>query len=174
MSYCPYCGHKNIVGADACEGCEQPLADLHLPTPATEVERALLADRVRRLNPKKPIIIKPDMPVGDVLRLLVNNSVGCALVEEDGKLVGIFSERDALLRLNTEAAALAGRPIREFMTPSPLSLQADAKIAFAVQRMDVGDYRHVPIVNAQGRAVGVISVRDILRYLTEKMAASTA
>ena len=61
-------------------------------------------------------------------------------------MVGIFSERDALMRLNVDAAQLAGRPMREFMTASPDTLETDAPIAFALHKMDVGGYRHMPIM----------------------------
>ena len=55
------------------------------------------------------------------------------------------------------------------MTPNPQTLVADAKIAFAVHRMDLGGYRHLPIVDERGELVGIISARDILRHLTENM-----
>jgi CBS domain-containing protein len=59
------------------------------------------------------------------------------------------------------------------MTASPQTLDQDAKVAFAVQRMDLGGYRHIPIVDDEDRLVGTISVRDILAYLTEKMGRAT-
>jgi CBS domain-containing protein len=62
--------------------------------------------------------------------------------------------------------------VEEFMTPNPQTLTPDAKIAFAIQRMDQGGYRHLPIVDAQGTPIGVISVRDILAYLTGTMTGS--
>ena len=58
------------------------------------------------------------------------------------------------------------------MTTNPESLDRSAKVAFAVQRMDLGGFRHVPIVDEEKRLTGVISVRDILHYLTEKMSAT--
>src|SRR5205814_5103341 len=106
----------------------------------------------------------------DVLRLLADNKVGCLLVVDQGKTVGIFTERDALLKLGEKAAELGSRPVSEFMTSKVESLPSTAKIAFAVHRMDHGGYRHVPVVNNEGRTVGIFSVRDILKYLTSKLA----
>jgi CBS domain-containing protein len=57
------------------------------------------------------------------------------------------------------------------MTKNVQSLPPTAKIAFAVHRMDQGGYRHVPVIDENGKPLGVFSVRDILRYLTKKMAA---
>jgi CBS domain-containing protein len=166
---CPYCDHEVIPGADACDACGQPLTESHLPVPATAVERSLLSDRVRLFQGRQPLVVSPTMPVQEVLRLLVDNKVGCVVVAEQGKLVGIFSERDVLMKLGERAAELSGRPVKDFMTSKVESLPPTAKIAFAVQRMDQGGYRHVPIVNEKGEAAGIFSVRDILSYLTRKL-----
>lgn len=166
---CPYCDHEVIEGADTCDACGQPLTESHLPIPATAVERALLTDRVKLFQGRHPIIVSPATPVREVLRLLADNKVGCLLVAENGKTVGIFTERDALLKLGEKAAELKDRPVSEFMTSKVESLPSSAKIAFAVHRMDHGGYRHVPVVNDKGDTVGIFSVRDILSYLTRKL-----
>jgi CBS domain-containing protein len=102
----------------------------------------------------------------------VKHSVGVALVMKDDELVGIFSERDALFRLNIETEELGGQPISKFMTLSPQTLDINDKIAFALHKMDVGGYRHIPVVT-DGRVTGVISVRDILRYISDRLLATT-
>ena len=169
---CPYCDADVIEGADECEACGQPLTEFHLPKPATPVERALLTDRVHMLQGRQPLMVSPTMPVREVLRLLVDNKVGSVTVVEKGKLVGIFTERDALLKLGDKAQELAERPVSEFMTSQVQSLPPTAKIAFAVHRMDLGGYRHIPVVNDAGEPLGIFSVRDILTYLTRRMAAA--
>lgn len=173
MIICPYCSSENIEGVDLCEECGESLTDTHLAPPSNEVEQGLLRDRVSVLSPKKPLTVSPSTPVGDVLSLMVERRIGCIVVEEGGKPVGIFSERDALRKLNVDAATLAHRPVSEFMTPQPQTLVANAKIAYAVQRMDLGGYRHLPIVGDGGELVGIISARDIIRYLTDKMTAGS-
>jgi CBS domain-containing protein len=166
---CPYCSHDVIAGADHCDNCSQPLTDSHLPIPATLVERRLLADRLSIFKLRQPLCVSPTMPVRETLRLLVDNRVGCVLVVQQGKLVGIFTERDVLLKIGEQAESLGDRPISEFMTSPVQTLPTTAKIAFAVHRMDLGGYRHVPLVNEQEQCVGVVSVRDILGYLTGQM-----
>ena len=170
MTDCPHCGSENIKGADDCADCGQPLVDTHLAPPQSAVERSLLGDRVSVLAPKKPITVASTMPLGEVLQRMVENKIGCVVVVDGDRPVGIFSERDALLKIGTEASELAGRPVSEFMTANPQTLVASAKIAFAVQRMDLGGYRHLPIVGPGGELVGIISARDILRHLTDTMA----
>ncbi len=169
MILCPHCRKKNINGAEDCEHCGQPLVDTHLPPPSSEAARSLLEDRVHVLEPSTPIAVAPTVPVRDVMRLMVERRIGCVLVADGPKLIGIFSDRDALRKINTAAAELAAHPVSEFMTAKPETLMADAKIAFAVHRMDLGGFRHLPIVSPSGELVGVISARDILRYLTEIM-----
>ncbi|HWB11971.1 MAG TPA: CBS domain-containing protein [Pirellulales bacterium] len=171
MTECPYCGVENIDGADHCEECQQPLDFLSKPRASTPIERSLVKDRVASLDPKPPLTVSPDQSVGDVLTLMVERQVGCVVVLEGEKIVGIFSERDALDRLNVNFANLADRPVSQFMTPSPETVDSEARIAFAVHKMDVGGYRHLPVVS-QGRLSGVISVRDVLHYVTQDLRAS--
>ena len=166
---CPWCGAENLDGVDDCAECGQSLSDAHLPDPATVVERGLLADHVQALDPQAPVVVAADTPVRDVLRAMVDGGTGCVVVADANRPVGIFSERDALLGLGTDASELGDRPVSGFMTAPPETLEPDAKVAFAVQRMAVGGYRHIPIVGAGGELAGIISVRDILRYLTERM-----
>jgi CBS domain-containing protein len=171
MLACPYCGSDVIEGVDECESCGQTLTDTHLPVPATPVERALLSDRVKLFEGLSTLSVSPSIPVREVLRLMVDNKVGCVMVVDQGQTVGIFTERDALLKLGEDPAEWSAKPISDFMTQNVQSLPPTAKIAFAVHRMDQGGYRHVPVMDENGKPVGVFSVRDILRYLTNKMAA---
>jgi CBS domain-containing protein len=168
---CPYCDAENLEGADECEKCGEALFDLSVRVPATSIEGDLLRDRIERLWPKSPSTVSPDTTVGDVLRKMVDERIGCVMVLDKGKLAGIFSERDALMKLNTDAAKFLKRPISQFMTPDPVTLETNDKIAYALHKMNVGGYRHIPIL-FEGKLAGVISIRDILRYLTERIAAA--
>ncbi len=163
---CPYCSHEVIPGSDECDECGQPLTDQHLPVPATLVERQLLSDRITACAPRPPICVTSSIPIREVLRMLVDNRVGCVLVMEQGKLAGIFTERDVLRKIGENAKEWGDRPVSEFMTRGVQTLKANTKIAFAFHRMDLGGFRHVPIVDDAGHPIGVISVRDLLKYLT--------
>ena len=169
---CPYCDEPVIEGADHCDACGHSLYETHLPEPQSEVELGLLTDRVSLFQRRRPILISSTMPIREVLRLLVDNHIGCVVIVEQGKLAGIFTERDALLKLGDRAAELGDRPVHEFMTKNVQALPASAKIAFALHRMDLGGFRHVPIVDDEGRPIGIFSVRNILDYLTQKLAAT--
>ena len=169
MIICPSCHAENIEGDDECGECSQPLTEMGLRVPSSSVEADLLRDRIERLWPKTPSTVSPSTTVGDVLRKMVSETIGCVMVVDQGQLVGIFSERDALMKLNVDAAKFMNRPISQFMTERPVTLETNDKIAFALHKMNLGGYRHLPIL-FNGKLAGVISIRDILRYLTERIA----
>ncbi len=169
MVICPFCKEENIDGVDECEECQQPLGFLSKPRTSSRVAHSLIKDRVHMLGPRPPLSVDGTTPVRDVLQLMVKRAIGCVVVQDSGQMVGIFTERDALLRLNTEFAALAARPVRDFMTAGPETIDADAPIAFALHKMDIGGYRHLPVMAADGTVTGIISVRDIMRYITEDL-----
>lgn len=168
MIACPYCGSENTEGSDICDQCQHSLTDMSLPQPSSSVEQGLLTDRIESLAPKRPLTVGPEEPVGDVLKKMVAKSIGCVMIVEADKLLGIFSERDALMKLNVEAARLSDQPIASVMTANPITLAAKDKIAYALHKMNVGGYRHVPILT-KGQLTGVVSIRDILAYLTQRL-----
>ena len=163
---CPYCEHDNLFGADNCEGCGQGLSALDQPTAQTALEETIMEAPLERLHPKPPVMVAPETTIAETIATLREQGIGCVLVGEPAKLVGIFSERDVLLRIAHRFNQVATRPIAEFMTTDPVTLEADAPIAFALNKMSSGDYRHVPVTRG-GHVVGVLSLRDVLRFLSE-------
>jgi len=132
MMICPYCQAENIEGADECVDCGESLIDLSVRVPASSVEADPLRDRIERLWPKSPSTVSPNTPVSQVLQKMVDERIGCVMIVDGGKLVGIFSERDALMKLNIDAPKHFSRPISQFMTPDPVTLETNDKIAFAL------------------------------------------
>jgi CBS domain-containing protein len=161
---CPNCGHDNLPGSEECNRCQQDLTQLDLPVAQNRVERSLMEDPIRALNPRQPVTIGAAATIREAIQLMLGKDLGALLVVgADGKLLGILSERDLL----TKVAGLPNYdqlPVRQFMTPDPEAVTADDTLAFAVHKMDVGGYRHVPVV-ADGRPTGVISSRDLLRHI---------
>ncbi len=170
---CPYCEAENMEGTDECQACGEALTELSRHIPASSVEADLLRDRIERLWPKSPASVSPDTTVGEVLKLMVDKEIGCVMVVDRGRLVGIFSERDALMKINTDAPRLKDKPISQYMTADPVTLETNDKIAYGLHKMHVGGYRHIPIL-FEGKLAGVISIRDILRYLAERIAATSS
>ena len=166
MITCPFCGHENIEGTDTCEECMHSLVMVG-KTPNLYVGKSLLKQRISALNPPPAVCVSSKTTLDAVLKLLVQKKIGCVLIVDEGQLQGIFSERDALMRANTAVDSLRHQPISQFMTSNPETLAIDDKIAFAVHRMDLGGYRHIPIQHPDS-SYGIISVRDILGFLANQ------
>ena len=114
--------------------------------------------------PKNPASVAPGEPAGKALETMASKNLGALLVVEGGKVVGIFSERDALKK-GLYQGGRGDRPVREFMTANPDCLTPLDPIALAMNRMGVGGYRHVPLVDSGHRPVGLLVMRDVVRYI---------
>lgn len=125
----------------------------------------LNSDTVAEAMSADPVCIDPHQPVREVLTLLKQRRAGGALVCRDGRLVGIFTERDAL-RLMASGASL-DVPVESVMVRQPVSIQAGDTIAKAIRTMSVGGYRRLPVVNGDGAPVGVLNVANVVHYLVE-------
>lgn len=128
-------------------------------------------EKVPHTYPEDPLFVAPDQSVGDVLRLLKAESSGCALVlndgdvSDEGELLGIFTERDAL-RVMTEEHDLSA-PVSSIMTERPVSVTPNASVGEAIQKMVDGGYRHLPLVDGSGSASGVVAVHGLVHFLVD-------
>jgi CBS domain-containing protein len=106
----------------------------------------------------------PDTPVREAVRRMNDEHCGCLLIVEQDRLVGLFTERD-LLRLVAKETDPGPLSVSRVMTRDPETLSPDHGIALALNRMSVGGYRHIPLVDDQDRPVGVVAMRDIVRFI---------
>ncbi len=163
---CPTCGQDNLPGSEECSSCLQDLTQLDRPTAQNRIERSLMEDPVSMLSPKPPVTVGPTTTVAEVVQLMLDRDLGAVLVvDEQRRLLGIFSERDLLYKIVGIHEDYAALPVQPFMTPHPETVTATDTLAFALHKMDVGGYRHMPVLY-KGLPVGVISVRDMLRHFT--------
>jgi CBS domain-containing protein len=130
-----------------------------------DIRLNLQSESVEHAAPAEPLTVEPDTPVRDVLALLKEHNVGSLLICREGVLVGIFTERDAL-RLMAKDADLTV-PIESVMVADPVTCHAESTVAAAIQEMSAGGYRRLPIVDDEGRAIGVIKTSGIVHYLVE-------
>jgi CBS domain-containing protein len=161
---CPYCAYDNIPGNDSCEQCLMDLRSLDEPAGESPIEDSLIHEPVRCLDPKPTISVAPDTSVADVIEVLVEKNIGCVLVENDDGVQGIFSERDVLLKVSQALDEVRDKPVSEFMTPNPEQLDEATPLAFALNRMSGGDFRHLPLTRG-GRLSGIVSLRDFLGFV---------
>ena len=163
--HCPTCRHLNYPGTESCGHCGQPLTPFDAIEPHDRIEQSLMTAPVSLLNPRPPVTLPLDAPLSLAMRTMAAEGVGAILVVGGrGSLAGILTERDFLTKI-AGRSYYAALPVRDFMTPEPVTVAPSDSVAFALGRMDAGGYRHLPVVDAD-RPVGVISVRDILRFVT--------
>ena len=131
-----------------------------------KLEDALLSDEVRLLAPSEPIRLPPDASVAEaVTRMVDSHRAGVVIVDPAGRLVGIFTERDLLTRVVRQGRELDRTRLAEVMTADPEALTPDDRICFAINRMHNAGYRTVPLVDADHRPVGVVTVNDVVGWL---------
>lgn len=164
---CPTCGHDNLPGEEVCANCQQDLTQLDRPQPDNRVERSLMEDHVSSLKLKAPLTVTPETPLKEAIATMLAHNIGVLLVvDEDGKLLGMFSERDLLKKVAGIHVLYADMPVKSFMTAKPATVTRGDILALVLHKMDTGGYRHVPVVEG-GKPVGVVSVRDMLRHITK-------
>lgn len=118
------------------------------------------------LNPKSPVCVKQSESVDSVMRLLRKNAIGCVLITaESSKLLGIFGERDFMLKVYGSQLDLSQTPVSEFMTPDPVVITPDTRIAYALTLMSHLGFRHLPVVSDDNRPISIVSIKDIVDYL---------
>ena len=110
---------------------------------------------------KNLLVFEPDCCVCEAARSMERADVGAVVVVEQGRLVGLFTDRDALRRVVARERDPAATTLGEVMTPAPDWVSPDRPFGYALHMMYERGYRHMPVVE-DGRPIGVISTRDML------------
>ena len=113
-----------------------------------------MEESVTAVAGREPIVLPPDTSVGEAVRLMKERRIGCVLVVSGGKLAGIFTERDLLLKLIGTEKRIEQLPLRDYMTSGPETVEGGDSLRIALNKMSVGGFRHVPVV-AEGRVAGI-------------------
>ncbi len=130
------------------------------------IEEALRKERLGSLPISNPACVAAGTSLEETLRLMRDEGVGCVLVCDGERLVGIFTERDVLNKLF--GAEVDHRdPVDRYMTPDPAVLSLDDSLGDAVRMMTERGYRHIPLRDRLGRRAGMIAARDIVHYVAE-------
>ncbi len=130
-------------------------------------ESRQLETSLSQLNLRPAVTVPKSAPIADVIRLMRSHQIGSALITEEDKVVGIFTERDILNKVILEPTHLESTPVAEVMTVKPETLGLYDSISFAVNLMSESGYRHVPVTDAIGHALHVVSVRDLAAFLAD-------
>jgi CBS domain-containing protein len=135
----------------------------------------LLQEPLTLLPSRPPLVFAESATVKDAMQAMQRRHRGCVVITADGKatskLVGIFTERDVLLKVIDCGRNPATIPLSDVMTRDPETLPLDAKLAWALNMMSVGGFRHLPVTDQKGRPALILSVRDIVEFLVESFPA---
>ena len=146
---------------------EEAIAD-ERAADAARLGAAILHQPIRALATLRPAIcVAPDTTVRGAIERMNKNGTGCVLVEKAQRLVGIFTERDVLTKVVGFPLDLDRVTVERVMTHDPECLSPDDRAAYALNKMSVGGFRHIPLVDDNGRPVGVVSMRNVVDYIAD-------
>lgn len=130
---------------------------------------SLSTESVSAAYPDQPLFVTPASTVGEVIQLLRAQETGSVLVcdSDGGKPLGIFTERDALKCMATASSGVMDQPISAVMSTDLTTVHADTCMGEMIKLMSQGGYRHIPIVDADGKPTGMETVYGLVHYLVD-------
>jgi CBS domain-containing protein len=135
---------------------------------AARLGAAILHQPISALATLKPAVsVPPTATVRQAIARMNQHSAGCVLVEDQGRLVGIFTERDVLTKIVGSGVDIDHTTVETVMTRDPEALRPDDRVTYALNKMSVGGFRHIPLVDDHGHPVGVVSMRNVVDYMVD-------
>ena len=122
------------------------------------MQRKIVPDVVRD---QKITLLPPTAMVMDAVRLMAMKHVGAVIIGLDSRIEGIFTERDLLMRVVARGLDPDTTPVVRVMTRDPETVSPDQDALDALNRMHDRGFRHLPVVDADSRVVGIVSIRDL-------------
>ena len=124
-------------------------------------------DPISSLGLKIPLMVEIGTSMKNALEILQGKEQNCVLIVKNNLLEGILTERDILLKITGKGFDLDLVTVDEFMTKNPEYLAPEDPLAYALNKMHIGGFRHVPIVNDLGEPVGLISIGNIISTIAD-------
>ena len=122
-------------------------------------------DPLSTLSQEKFIVLNEQATLRDAIDSIQKYHIGCILLENNHKITGIFTERDIVQHIVGNRHNLEKECVADYMTKSPDVLHLQDPIAFALNKMISGGYRHIPIVDKKEKPIGIITMQDIINHL---------
>jgi len=122
-------------------------------------------DPISSLRQEKFIVLNEHATLREAINNIQKHHIGCILLENEKKITGIFTERDIVQNIVGKRHNLENECIANYMTKSPDVLHMQDPIAFALNKMISGGYRHIPIVDKTKKPIGVIAMDNIINHL---------
>ncbi len=140
-----------------------------------EIANSLLTDTLADLDPKIPLTAHVDISLAEAVAKMKDINVGfLALVDDDGVLQGVFTEGDIFTKVACKIKDLSAEKTKDYMTANVTYLSPGDSIAHALHMMSIYHFRHIPILDEEGKPEGVISFRSVVRYIEENFVPHSA
>lgn len=149
---------------------QDPLENYDPKVYTDPLEKALAEESVAAIQHEPVATVAPDMPVGVAIQKLANLHVACLLVEKDGKLVGVFSDRNVLDKAALEYEQIKENPVGDLMTTDPVFVYESDSSAAALSVMAVCGFRHVPVTDLSQNVIGIVSPQRVTAFLRKHLA----
>ena len=162
---CVECGFSNELEHSECEACGSSLYPTRQAGTFAQYDDHLLSDLVEVLAPGRPLLVEAGTSVADAIALMRERRSGYVLVTAAGQVEGIFTERDLVERVIAAGHTPRTVAVERMMTRDPVVLRRDDTLAVAINKMVLGSFRHIPLVDAAGHIDGVVSAQEILEHL---------
>ena len=133
-----------------------------------DLREQLASETVADAGYRQPVTVAVDAQVREAIGTMREHRVGCVVVVDGEKPVGIFTERDLIVRVYAKGSSM-DTPIHELMTPDPLVTNEEAPLYVALAHMLRGGFRHLPVVDSKGALKGTTSIKRTVHFLAEHL-----
>ncbi len=138
---------------------------------AERLGAAILREPIREVATlQSAVCVAPSATVREAIECMKENEVGYVLIQDQGRLVGIFTERDVLMKIVLQGHDIDELRVETVMTPDPEALSPDDRVSYALNKMSVGGFRHIPLVDSDGCPVGAVSMRNVVDFMVDLFA----
>lgn len=144
---------------------QDPLENYEAATYDDPLERALAEQTVSVIQSIPFVKITPETSIGEAVEILANLQGSCLLIEDEGKLAGVLTDRDVLERFALEYESIKTRPVNLVMSHDPVFVYDTDSLAAALTVMAVSGYRYVPVVDHDEKILGIVSPQRVVGYL---------
>ena len=167
---CPECNTDNIQGVDTCANCGNDLYGLSRGS-SGHARRGpdFISERLSEIPAQSPVRVSSTDPVALAVRLMQNSDTDCVLVMNGTRLAGIITPWDILHKVAGPVEDLNAVSCGQIMTADPVFLRDDDDIAVAINKMSVGGFRHIPLLQ-NGMPTAVVSIRDLFKHIAPHLA----
>ena len=131
---------------------------------------SLADEKLKVLSRRDPVTVRPGTSLADCVAAIQRSGTGDSVfvTTPDGRLAGVLTERDIFGRLVDPGDDVdLARPVETLMTTTPHTLSLEQTVRDAIDLMQTGRYRNLPLVDGEGLLVGVVRPQDVLKYLAE-------